>query len=64
MSVDIAFYFNAPGMLREVAQAADGALECRFVPYEGSADDLFCRFSIGLRVPVPDSALVELRSPL
>jgi hypothetical protein len=83
MSVDISFYFNAPGTLPEVAQAADGVLGCRFVPYEGNADDLFSRFlsfemslrrhdlvsdgpldfdrfafSIGLRVPVPDSALL------
>ena len=44
MSVDISFYFNAPGTLAEVAADADRVLGCRLTPYEGNADDLFCRF--------------------
>ncbi len=44
MSVTIDYFFNHSGDLPELAKNINAWLGCSLAPYEGDAEDLFCRF--------------------
>src|SRR5689334_9949039 len=44
MSITVDFAFNAPGTLATVQRTVNSAIGVTLGPYEGDADDLFCRF--------------------
>ena len=44
MSICIDYFFNYPHDLSALAQEINGRLGCSLSPYEGTPEDLFCRF--------------------
>src|SRR4051812_28627767 len=49
MSVTVQFAFNAPGSLAALQATVGGAIGVPLRPYEGDAEDLFCKF-LGLEL--------------